>query len=118
MSRLLALVLALAMLAPLPAAANGFYLCTGLGRDAREEAKNFRHTMHLVFAEKSGGFLGEVSVLIESNGETVIEQGCDGPWFMANLVPGTYHVTATFNGTSKTATLTLGTKKLKHVFRF
>lgn len=109
---------AFAALAVLPARASEFYICTGLGYDARQEAKAFRHTMHLVFAGSGGAYLGEVAVRIESGKDVIVEIGCDGPWFMINLVPGDYTVTATHKGVTRRAVVKVGERRVKKVLQF
>lgn len=106
------------LLFPTLAPAQSAHLCTGLGQDAREEAKTFEHTLKLVFAEKMGAFLGAVAVKVERGGAAVYEGVCDGPWLLLNLEPGRYRVTASFEGKSNAIDVAVGAGKTQKTFTF
>jgi hypothetical protein len=56
------------------------------------------HGLNLGFAEVSGAFLGDVTVVIEDrSGKELVNTLVDGPWFFVPLPAGTYHVKATFD---------------------
>lgn len=106
------------LLAPALASAQATHLCTGLGQDARDEAKAFDHNLKLVFAEKGGAFLGEVSVKVERGGTAAYDGVCDGPWLLLKLDPGRYRVTATFEGQSNSIDAEVGTGKTQKTMTF
>jgi len=54
--------------------------------------------LSLGFAEVSGAFLGDVSLVIQDrSGAEVVNTVVDGPWFFARLPAGTYTVHAVFD---------------------
>jgi hypothetical protein len=56
------------------------------------------HGLNLGFAEVSGAFLGDVTVVIEDrSGKELVNTVVDGPWFFVPLPAGTYHVKAIFD---------------------
>jgi hypothetical protein len=55
------------------------------------------------FAEKAGIYMADTRVVIENEkGEEVLNMRAPGPWLYVQLPPGTYNVTASFEGNSKT----------------
>ncbi len=59
---------------------------------AREQGLN------LGFAEVSGAFLGDVSLVItDRSGTEIVNTVVDGPWFFAPLPAGSYNVKAVFH---------------------
>ena len=54
--------------------------------------------LNLGFAEVSGAFLGEVTVIIEDrSGIELVNTVVDGPWFFVRLPAGSYNVKAIFD---------------------
>lgn len=54
--------------------------------------------LNLGFAEVSGAFLGDVTVVIEDRaGTELVNTVVDGPWFFVPLPAGSYDVKATFD---------------------
>jgi hypothetical protein len=63
---------------------------------AREQGLN------LGFAEVSGAFLGDVTVIIEDrSGSELVTTVVDGPWFFVRLPAGSYNVKAIFDDKMK-----------------
>jgi hypothetical protein len=81
------------------------YASGGVGLNSREElvAREDEFSLKLVFAEKgAGAYLANVGVRIsDPGGRTLLDATADGPWFYAKLPAGTYRVTATFEGVSR-----------------
>jgi hypothetical protein len=77
----------------------------GFGTDEREQmAEQSRdYNLKLVFAEKAGIYLADARIDIENEkGEEIVNITAPGPWFYIELPPGTYNVTARFEGNTKT----------------
>lgn len=84
------------------------YLCGGVGENSRAEAEAFPHSLKLVFAQPDGHFLADVSTRItDANGDEVVNTTCSGPWLLTDLPDGQYQVEATFNGQSKTISVSV-----------
>lgn len=45
-----------------------------------------------------GQFLGNVSIAIVREGQSLVRVGCGGPWVLARLSPGPYTISADFEG--------------------
>lgn len=115
--------LILALVFALPTAALAAPLqrgvCSGIGDESIEEAATIPHTLKLVYAQADGHYLGAVATRITGPGDTVVvEAMCDGPWLLVDLAPGTYKVAATFEGQTKTRTVTVGKSASQQVFTF
>jgi hypothetical protein len=55
--------------------------------------------LRLGFADRSGLYLANVQVaVVDTRGSSIADLMVDGPWLDLKLAPGTYHVTATFQG--------------------
>lgn len=86
-----------------PTEVNGIELvCTGIGREIRENPEWNAYALRIEVAGEQGQFLGNVEIGFLRNGESVVELVCGGPWILAQLEPGTYNVTASFEGASRT----------------
>jgi hypothetical protein len=56
------------------------------------------HGLNLGFAEVSGAFLGDVTVVIQDrSGTELVNTVVDGPWFFVPLPAGSYNVKAIFD---------------------
>ncbi len=56
------------------------------------------HGLNLGFAEVSGAFLGDVTVVIQDrSGTELVNTVVDGPWFFVPLPAGSYNVKAVFD---------------------
>src|SRR6202795_2885293 len=89
-------------------AADVPYISGGVGADAREEllAKEKEYNLKIIAAEKSGDYLADVKVVIESaRKERVLDTTMEGPILLAKLAPGTYTVRATSDGQTLTQTV-------------
>ena len=90
----------------------------GIGLEGREEmaAAEKAHNLKVVAAEKSGDYLAEVQVAIESaKKERMLETTMEGPILLVKLPPGTYSVKATFDANTQTRTVTVGAQGLRTV---
>ena len=109
---------ALAVLAALPAHAQGNAVCSGIGQEQRAEAESIPHSLKLVYAQPDGHYLGDIHTRITRGGEVVVDMRCPGPWLLADLPPGSYEVTATFQGEAKSRRVTVGSGRQQQVFTF
>jgi len=99
-------------------AADVPYISAGAGADAREEllAKEKEYNLKVITAEKSGGYLAGVKVVIESaRKEQVLGTTLKGPILLARLAPGTYTIRATSDGQTLTRTVTIPAQGLRQV---
>jgi hypothetical protein len=99
-------------------AADVPYISGGVGADAREEllAKEKDYNLKIIAAEKSGDYLADVKLVIESAGkERVLDTTMAGPILLAKLAPGTYMITATSAGQTLTQTVTIPAQGLRQV---
>ena len=99
-------------------AADVPYISGGAGADAREEllAKEKEYNLKVITAEKSGGYLAGVKVVIESaRKEQVLGTTLEGPILLARLAPGTYTIRATSDGQTLTRTVTIPAQGLRQV---
>lgn len=93
-------------------AAGGFkYVTGGVGdvEQANMQAMYGGYSFMLVnvLSGPDAAFVSNVHVTIKKNGEVVLETTTDGPWLIADIPPGTYHLTASFDGSTTTNTLKL-----------
>jgi hypothetical protein len=99
-------------------AADVPHISGGVGADAREEllAKEKEYNLKIIAAEKSGDYLANVKVVIESAGkEPVLDTTMEGPILLAKLAPGTYTIRATSDGQMLTRTVTIPARGLRQV---
>ncbi len=95
------------------------HISGGVGEEGRAEmqAVSGDYNLRLVFAAKSGAFVADVGVTIESKQDRkVLDAVSDGPWFFVSLPNGDYRITATRNGQPMTQTANLsgaGSKQLQ-----
>lgn len=97
----------LAALAVLPARAQVTAECGGIGVEGRALAENVPHTLRLVYARPEGHYLGNVETRISGAGGELVQVRCPGPWVLVNLPAGTYQVSATFRGQTKSRQVTV-----------
>ena len=113
---LLSLLLAVAGRA---AAAEVPILSGGIGESGREElaARQSEFSLKLVFAYASGSYLASVAVRIAdaASGEVLVDAVSNGPWFLADLPAGRYRVTATYEGESQSADVSVPAQGLREV---
>jgi len=116
---ILSATLAIATLAALPARAETPFTCSGIGVEEREAVKQVPHTLRLEYAQPDGHYLGSVATRIAQGATELVNATCPGPWLLADLPPGTYKVTATFKGATKTVTVTVAAgKRTRQVITF
>jgi hypothetical protein len=100
---------ATAMMVAAPALAQSQYLCSGVSENERAEAETFDYSLKLVYAQPSGHFLADVQTRItDQSGAVLVDVTCGGPWLLASLPSGTYDVQATFQGQTKSTTVSVG----------
>lgn len=116
-----AIVLA-AALAALPALAQAQVTaeCSGIGEEGRAAAESIPHTLRLVYAQPDGHYLGNVETRITGGGGgELVDLRCPGPWVLVDLPDGTYKVTASFEGQTKSRQVTIsGGRRQEQVFTF
>ena len=86
------------------------YISRGVGADEREEfaAKETEYNLKIVVAEKSGNYLADVKVVIESaNKDRVLETTMEGPILLAKLPPETNTIRATSGRNRLTQTVSI-----------
>jgi hypothetical protein len=85
--------------------AQGFpYLTGGVGTEEREIVEDSRkaYNVQLIFAEKGRGYLSDVNLVVtDAKGGEIIAIKTNGPFFYIQLPPGSYGVSATFQGETK-----------------
>ncbi len=88
----------------------------GAGEDERQDLldKERDYNLKIVAADKSGDYLANVQVVIESAGkERVLDTTMDGPILLVKLAPGTYTVRATSDAKMLTQTVTIAAQGLR-----
>jgi hypothetical protein len=99
-------------------AADVAYISGGAGADEREElaAREREYNLKIVVAEKSGDYLADVQVGIESAGKgRMLDTVMEGPILLAKLPPGTYRVTAMAGRDRLTQTVNIPPQGLREV---
>jgi hypothetical protein len=97
-------------------AADVPYISGGTGADERQEllAKERDYNLKIIVADKSGDYLADVQVVIESaRKERVLDTTMDGPILLAKLAPGTYTIRATSDARTLTRTVTIAAQGLR-----
>lgn len=87
------------------------YITGGVGIDERDEMKVAAENYHLslIFANAKGEYLSAVAVKIkDSKGKLMLDAFSDGPWLFVKTAPGTYRVSATYQGVEQTRTEKVG----------
>jgi len=82
-----------------------------VGIDERDEMNVVAKDYHLslIFANAQGEYLSAVAVRIwDSGGKLILDAISDGPWFFVKAAPGTYRVSATYQGVKQTRTEKVG----------
>lgn len=98
---------ALVALSALPAPAEVTAQCSGIGEEERAAAEGIPHTLRLVYAQPDGHYLGGIETRISGASGELISVRCPGPWVLVDLPDGTYRVSATFKGQTKSAQVTI-----------
>ena len=94
------------------------YLTGGIGSEAEERlhafAKAHGYNMQLLFTLNAGNYVTDVDVEVKNErGETVVRDVADGPYFLAKVPPGSYSVTATYEGESETRKISVGDRGMR-----
>ena len=90
-------------------------VCTGVG-SAKDDPQWSAYPIKLEFSNGGAQFLSGAHVTLSGAGSA--DLNCAGPWVLVKGTPGTYHVTASINGSSAkpaSATFTLGNGAQKRV---
>lgn len=91
------------------------YTSGGVGESERAElnALSGQFNLRLLFAmQGSGDYLADTKVIIaDKRGETVLSATSNGPWFYAQLPPGTYTVEASTPDQTQRQPVTIGTRQ-------
>lgn len=102
-----------------PAQAQVSTECSGIGEEERAMAEQIPHTLRLVYAQPDGDYLGNVETRITGDGGELVNVTCPGPWVLANLPTGSYQVSATFRGETKSRQVTVsGGRRQEQVITF
>lgn len=89
--------------------------CTGVGLEARQDAKWHSWPLLIEFVGKDGQMLGDSTVTVSGNGHDVAMH-CAGPWSLMKLPAGTYKISADVaEGGHKEATAKVGANGQAHV---
>ncbi|RJR51307.1 MAG: carboxypeptidase regulatory-like domain-containing protein [Desulfobacteraceae bacterium] len=89
---------------------NTRYMSGGVGIGERQAMEKMAegYDLKLVFATIEGNYLSFVDVKItDQKGNQVLTAQSNGPWFYADLPPGSYKVSASHNGVEKSHNLVL-----------
>jgi hypothetical protein len=119
------IVLAAAMSAPpqpmamdTPVPSNGVEtVCTGVG-SAKDDPQWAAYPIRIEFSNGGAQYLSGAHVTLSNGGHAVADLNCAGPWVLVKGTPGSYHVTASMNGSQAqpaTAGFTLGGGSQKRV---
>jgi hypothetical protein len=94
------------------------YISGGAGLDAREElrGREMEYNLKIIAAEKSGDYLADVEVVIQSGREQVLVTTMEGPFLLVKLPPGTYTVSAAFGGQTLKQTVSVSDRGRREVF--
>ena len=83
----------------------------GVSLNARDNLRSQTppHNVKMVFALNTGNYVSDVQVKVtDRSGRVVLEDVSNGPWLFAQLPPGSYTATATYNGAPMTHRFTVG----------
>lgn len=77
------------------------FLSGGVGLRERELLKEMgkNYSLKMIFSNQRGEYLANVTVkIMDTTGKTLLVAVSNGPWFFADLPPGTYHLEASSRG--------------------
>lgn len=95
------------------------FLCVGVGAEQRELAANTPYSLKLMYAEPDGHYLADVTTRItDGSGAVVLYLICGGPWLLVDLPAGNYQVEASFEGQTKTQSVTVGQSQREQLITF
>ena len=75
-------------------------VCTGVGLDARQDARWSAYPLKVEIAGAGGRYLGDIAFQLKKDGATMVSASCDGPWMLFRVAPGRYQVQASIDGHS------------------
>jgi hypothetical protein len=83
------------------------YVTGGVGQDEANALRRISsgYTMRATFTTRSGEYLSGVDVQVSRSGTVVFAARTEGPYLFAQIPPGHYRVTATFDGVTRTRDL-------------
>ena len=91
----------------------------GENAEKRLEASQKNFNLKLVFTLVEGNYLADVDVAIkDAAGKAVLEHHVPGPFLLAELPPGTYGVTATYEGKTRSRKVRVGKGLNTEYFRW
>ncbi len=95
-----------------PQTQNGItFTSGGIGSEGRDALRQVQgsYNLRLMFAvQGSGDYLSDVKVkVMDQHGATLVDATADGPYFLAQLKPGTYKITADSAGKTQTRSVTI-----------
>lgn len=102
-------------------AGNVPFITGGVGLEERDalRSKSGEYNLKLRFAKRDGAYLGAVNVGIsDGRGRQVLSTETDGPWILAKLRPGRYHVKATANDRTVSRDVTVSGRGQKSLTLF
>ena len=93
--------------------ANVAYVSGGIGEDELDEirARERSFNLKLLFAERSGAYLGDVNVVVtKAGGDAVFDVKSVGPFLLINLPAGSYEIRASIDGQVQQRRLSVSAK--------
>lgn len=98
---------------------NIVYLTGGFGIDEREAIRDVAkaYNLHLAFTTgKEGTYVASVAVaVVDKHGNTVLQESEAGPWMLAQLPPGTYHINVDWEGKPQRRTVSIADSAQRHL---
>ena len=102
-------------------AGNIEYITGGVGTSEQQQvnafAQDHNYNLKLVFTLDAGNYLADVDVVLRNQrGETLVHDVADGPMLVAKVPQGTYTVTASYNGATRSQTVRVGQDGLRTAY--
>lgn len=97
------------------------FISGGASFEERDAFRNLAkcYNLKLIFVQTSGEYLSMVAVRIRNAaGNLLLETTTNGPWFLAKLPAGTYHISATHDGNEQQRSRKIGSVPTKMIFRW
>ncbi|MEJ1967247.1 MAG: hypothetical protein WDN03_01210 [Rhizomicrobium sp.] len=81
-----------------PVSSNGIEtVCTGVG-SAKDDSQWAAYPVRIEFSNGGAQYLSGAHVILSNGGKPIADLNCAGPWVLVKGAPGTYHLTASING--------------------